>query len=307
MKNTIYYKQVQLLLKLLPLIHKENELALKGGTAINLFFREMPRLSVDIDLTYLPIAERDASLQGITKILGRLKEKANKLLPRAVVNERKLSNTEYWSGLIVQEDGVIVKVEVNTTIRGAVNPPVELSLSDKASELFEMDVTVQSLSFEDVYAGKMCAALDRQHPRDFYDIKHLLENESISDKLRRTFLIYLISNNRPIVELLNPNRIDITDIYRQEFVGMTSDSIKLDELHKSRENLIDLIHSSLTKDEIDFLLSFKKKEPKWDLLGLKGVEDLPSIKWKMINLERMSEDKHSEAYNKLEKFLNTLG
>jgi len=307
MKNTIYYKQVQLLLKLLPLIHKENELALKGGTAINLFFREMPRLSVDIDLTYLPIAERDASLQGITKILGRLKEKANKLLPRAVVNERKLSNTEYWSGLIVQEDGVLVKVEVNTTLRGAVNPPVELSLSDKASELFEMDVTVQSLSFEDVYAGKMCAALDRQHPRDFYDIKHLLENESISDKLRRTFLIYLISNNRPIVELLNPNRIDITDIYRQEFVGMTSDSIKLDELHKSRENLIDLIHSSLTKDEIDFLLSFKKKEPKWDLLGLKGVEDLPSIKWKMINLERMSEDKHSEAYNKLEKFLNTLG
>lgn len=306
MKETIYFKQVQLLLKLLPLIQKEKELALKGGTAINLFFRDMPRLSVDIDLTYLPIADRETSLQGITEILLRLKSNTNKLLPKAIVSDRKLNTTEFLSGLIIQESGIIIKVEVNSTIRGSVNPPVEISLTNKASELFEMDVTVQSLSFEDVYAGKMCAALDRQHPRDFYDIKLLLENEGVSDNLRRTFIIYLISNGRPIVELLDPHRIDISNIYEQEFKGMTNDSVPLDSLLESRDKLIKTIHSSLTKEEIDFLLSFKNKSPRWDLLNFEGASDLPSVKWKMINLNRMSKEKHAEAYKKLEEFLNTL-
>lgn len=152
----------------------------------------------------------------------------------------------------------------------------------------------------------MCAALDRQHPRDFYDIKLLLENDGISDNLRRTFLIYLISNNKPIVELLNPNRIDISDLYNQEFVGMTADSVTLDELLESREGLIKSIHSSLTKEEIEFLLSFKKKEPKWNLLGFEGIEDLLSVKWKILNLNNMSSEKHTEACNKLEEFLASL-
>lgn len=306
MKNTIYYKQVKLLLNLLPLIHKEKVLALKGGTAINLFFRSVPRLSVDIDLTYLPISNRETSLQDITKVLNRIKVNINGFFPNAIIKERALNNTKYISGLIVREGGALIKIEVNTTIRGAVNSPVEISLSNKASELFEMDTSVQCLSFDDVYAGKICAALDRQHPRDFYDIKLLLENEGIGDNLRKTFIVYLISNNRPIIELLNPNYIDITDTFNQEFSGMTTDKVTIEELLKSRNNLIESIHSSLTAEEIEFLLSFKNKKPKWNLLGLKSVKNLPSVKWKMINLDNMSEYKHAAAYNKLEKFLNTL-
>jgi predicted nucleotidyltransferase component of viral defense system len=306
MKNTIYYKQVQLLLKLLPIISKERDFALKGGTAINLFFRNMPRLSVDIDLVYLPIADRDASLQGITKNLNAIKQNIVRLLPTTVVNDRDINNTTFLSGLNIQNDGVSVKVEVNTTIRGAVNQTKEISLSEKAAELFEMAVTVKSLSFEDVYAGKICAALDRQHPRDFYDVKLLLENEGISDNLRKTFIVYLISSNRPIVELLNPNRIDIADVFEQEFSGMTNDNVTIDELLKSRENLIEVIQSSLTEDEIQFLLSFKDRNPKWDLLGLDNVEILPSVKWKMMNLAKMSTDKHKDSYNKLSSFLKSL-
>jgi hypothetical protein len=116
----------------------------------------------------------------------------------------------------------------------------------------------------------------------------------------------LISNNRPIVELLNPNRIDIAEVYNQEFAGMTSENVTLDELLKSRDELISIIHTSLKKDEIDFLLSFKAKNPKWELLGFSGVENLPSVKWKMLNLNRMDSEKHAEAYNKLEEFLITL-
>lgn len=53
-----YRKQVSLLIKIVPLVAKEAVFALKGGTAINLFLRNMPRLSVDIDLTYLPVKDR---------------------------------------------------------------------------------------------------------------------------------------------------------------------------------------------------------------------------------------------------------
>ena len=66
MKDTIFFKQAELLLRILPLIDKEEVLALKGGTAINFFVRDLPRLSVDIDLTYLPVNERSfaSSLKG---------------------------------------------------------------------------------------------------------------------------------------------------------------------------------------------------------------------------------------------------
>ena len=54
-RTSIYYKQVQLLMDVIPFIAKEETFALKGGTAINLFIQDLPRLSVDIDLTYLPV------------------------------------------------------------------------------------------------------------------------------------------------------------------------------------------------------------------------------------------------------------
>ncbi|TCQ91865.1 nucleotidyltransferase AbiEii toxin of type IV toxin-antitoxin system [Rahnella sp. JUb53] len=61
-RESIYYRQVQLLLQLLPFIAKHDCFALKGGTAINLFIRNFPRLSVDIDLVYLPVLDREESL-----------------------------------------------------------------------------------------------------------------------------------------------------------------------------------------------------------------------------------------------------
>ncbi|WP_292617854.1 nucleotidyl transferase AbiEii/AbiGii toxin family protein [Mesorhizobium sp.] len=67
-------RQVQLLVRTLPYIARHEEFALKGGTAINLFYRDMPRLSVDIDLTYVPIVDRETTLKGIDTTLERLRE-----------------------------------------------------------------------------------------------------------------------------------------------------------------------------------------------------------------------------------------
>lgn len=72
-RDSLFYRQVALLVRVLPWVATEKCLALKGGTAINLFVRDMPRLSVDIDLAYLPIEPREASLQHISAALFGLR------------------------------------------------------------------------------------------------------------------------------------------------------------------------------------------------------------------------------------------
>lgn len=73
--NERYRKQVVLLVQGIPAVAEEQDFALKGGTAINLFIRDMPRLSVDIDLTFLPVMPRDESLAAIEAALPRIKER----------------------------------------------------------------------------------------------------------------------------------------------------------------------------------------------------------------------------------------
>ncbi|MGH7808573.1 MAG: nucleotidyl transferase AbiEii/AbiGii toxin family protein [Thermodesulfobacteriota bacterium] len=183
MKDSPFFKQAELLLQILPYIDKERIFALKGGTAINFFVRELPRLSVDIDLTYLPLSERSSALSDISESLNRIATNIANSFSDLRRNNIKDGETGLISGLIVQKSGFTVKVEPNPVIRGTVFLPQESRLNKKAEDLFEISVIMQILSFEDLYGGKICAALDRQHPRDLLDIKFLLENEGITEKL----------------------------------------------------------------------------------------------------------------------------
>jgi len=305
MKDSPYYKQAELLLKVLPLINYDKELALKGGTAINFFIRDLPRLSVDIDLVYLPIEDRDSTLAGITNKLKVIGDSVKSSITGAQIIERKLNNTENWSGIQVRTSDASIKIEPNTVIRGSVYEPEEMTLCSKAEDMFELSLKTQCLSLSDLYGSKICAALDRQHPRDLFDIKLLLENEGFKEEIRKAFIVYLISHDRPIVEVLNPNLNNLSTEFGQEFSGMTEETLELSELTDTFYKLKGLIKNSLTDKEKEFLLSFKRKEPKWGLLGLENIEVLPSVKWKQINLGRMTAEKHKEAYEKLEKFLSS--
>lgn len=303
MKNSRFFNQAALLLRIMPVINNEQKFALKGGTAINFFVRDLPRLSVDIDLVYLPVEEREKSLNDISEAIVRIENRLSQIIP-GLRYQRKLNPVERtFYGLIVSSENAIVKIEPNTTLRGSVYPPEMLNLCSKAEDLFELSLKVRSLSSEELYAGKVCAALDRQHPRDLFDIKLLLENEGITDKLRKAFIVYLISHPRPIEEVLNPNMIDIRDIFAKEFKGMTSEDIKLEELLEIRRKLVEIIRQSLTENEKSFLISFKNKLPEWNLLGLDGIDNMPAVKWKLENLNRMSPAKHKAALLKLEKYL----
>jgi predicted nucleotidyltransferase component of viral defense system len=302
-KDTIYAKQVQLLVQILPLIDTEKCFALKGGTAINLFYRDLPRLSVDIDLLYIPMDERDLALRTIRAALSRISA-----LIRQRIRNAEVQNAHEQSEalrLIVQQGEVRIKVELSPVIRGTVFPEERREVCEEVEKGFGY-VEMQVASLPDVYAGKLCAALDRQHPRDLFDVKFLLENEGLTDNLRKTFLVFLISHQRPMAELLAPHRKDIRAVYEAEFRHMAKIDVPVGELEAAREKLIEQIHSGLTHEEKMFLLSFKSRKPEWALLGIdtQTVSNLPSVRWRMQNLVRMQHQKHSQAFKKLEEILS---
>lgn len=74
-KDSVFFRQAELLLRTLPLLHEETDFAAKGGTAINFFVRNMPRLSVDIDLTFIPITDRVTAHDRISATLLRLSKR----------------------------------------------------------------------------------------------------------------------------------------------------------------------------------------------------------------------------------------
>lgn len=296
-----YHRQVQLLLQLLPYVAEHGCFALKGGTAINLFFRDFPRLSVDIDLVFLPMMERAEALNTIRQSLTTLAESIRSGIPgvRVVASFREKQDA---LRLTVNKEGAQIKIELSPVLRGTVYAPALMPVSERVEEDFGY-AEIQVVHFADLYAGKICAALDRQHPRDLFDVKLLLDNEGVDDSLRKALLVYMISHNRPIAELLRPNFKDISGLYEGEFRSMAQEDVSLHELETTRERLVDLIHSSLTEQERQFLLTFKRCSPDWALLGLQGIEHLPAVRWKLRNLNKMSAANHIRAMNELERIL----
>lgn len=300
-RTSIYYKQVQLLLQVIPFISRHDCFALKGGTAINLFVRDLPRLSVDIDLVFLPIYERQESLLIIQSALESICEDIKKAIPNMGFIKSYL-NSDDTPRLTIMRSGVQIKIELSPVLRGTLFKPQVLAVTNKVDNEFGF-AEIAVVSHADLYAGKICAALDRQHPRDLFDVKFLLENEGLTDDLRKAVVVYMASHNRPIAELMKPKTKDIGGIYQGEFLAMSEQLVELAELESTRRRLIELINTSLTEKERKFLLSFKACKPDWSLLGLPGIEKLPALQWKQLNLAKMSREKHQKAYQNLEDIL----
>ena len=296
-KNEPSRKQVQLLIRVLPTVFEENCFALKGGTAINLFIRDMPRLSVDIDLVYLPDDERTVALENIRNALARIADKLEKIILGLSIHRAFNDNPDALR-LFIEQNDTRIKVETSPVLRGTVNTPEIRKVRDSVEDEFGY-VKGPVVSLADLYGGKICAALDRQHPRDLFDIKLLLEKEGITDDIRKAFLVYLISHARPMAELLNPNRKDISSLYENEFSGIVTQEVSLKELETTRESLIEQLNKYITNDERNFLLSFKRGEPDWDLLGLVEIDKLPAVMWKQQNLDRMIQGKREVAIENL--------
>lgn len=294
-----YKDQVSLLLEAIGPVFTDKRLGLKGGTAINLFILDMPRLSVDIDVVYLPVTGRDEFIQDIEDvfqgIIHRLKIYKTSLLRTKDNLPRQL---------IIENEKASVKIDVNLVVRGSVYDTKDLVLCKSAEEEFEKSVKVQCLSFEDIYAGKFCAALDRQHPRDIYDVHLFFQNFELTEKLKKAFIIYLLSGNRPIHEVLVPNLLDQKGVFEREFYGMTRKiNFTYEDFERIRLSLVDRIKGSLTEQDKKFLIEFNQGNPRWDLLNVQNAEYLPGIKWKLLNIEKMPSLKRKSDTSELEKKL----
>ena len=296
----IYRKQVALLVRVLPCVAPETCFALKGGTAINLFVRDLPRLSVDIDLAYLPVAPRNESLAAIGAAMRRIAERLRAAFPKAQITEN--AHDGAVTKLLVRADGVQIKVEVTPVLRGCVYEPEIRAVSPAVEASFGF-AEVPVVSFADLYAGKLVAALDRQHPRDLFDVRELLADEGIDDALRRAFLVYLLSHDRPMSEVLAPTRKDIAAEFTRVFEGMTDAPVALSELLEARETMIASLVGRMPEGHRRFLVSFEKGQPDWPLLALPGVEKLPAVKWRQQNLDKLAPSKRAALVARLEEVL----
>jgi predicted nucleotidyltransferase component of viral defense system len=302
MIDSPFFKQAKLMLQCLPSVASEKHFALKGGTAINMFVRSMPRLSVDIDLTYLPLEDRVSSLQNMSSSLERIAKSIENALKNSKV--QRTEREDQIIKLVVRTPEAYIKIEPNFILRGTTSPPTIMTLVKEAEDLFEMSTSILVVPISDLYGGKIVAALDRQHPRDLFDIKLLLENEGITDEIRRGFLVFLVSHDRPMHEVVSPNRKDLANHYDREFKYMVSNPTSLEALYEARESLINCIGSKLTPEEKKFLLTMKSGDPNWSLLGVPKAKDLPGVQWKLKNIKKMDETKRKLQYSKLEKALN---
>jgi predicted nucleotidyltransferase component of viral defense system len=297
-----YRRQAALLVRVIPLVAEETCFALKGGTAINLFVRDMPRLSVDIDLTYLPVEDRPTSLANIDKAMRRIAARIAKGIPGARVTSAKLKEADIVAKHFVELDGVAIKIEVTPVLRGCVYDPKVRPVSEAVEAQFGF-AEIQVVSFADLYAGKLVAALDRQHPRDLFDVRDLLANEGVDDELRNAFIVYILSHNRPMAEVLAPTRQDIRQEFERGFEGMTGKPVSLDDLLQTREDLIAELVGKMPLEHRKFLASFKRGKPQWELLAVPHAERLPAVQWRLQNLAKMDPEKRELLIRNLLKAL----
>ncbi|HID9122112.1 TPA: nucleotidyl transferase AbiEii/AbiGii toxin family protein [Klebsiella michiganensis] len=276
-----YARQVRLLMTALPHVAKESCFALKGGTAINLFVQDFPRLSVDIDLAVI-----NDALMRITESLNG----------RSGITAIRQENKADEKRITVNTADSKIKIEVSPVWRGLLLPPAEMPVCEQVEMEYGF-TTMNVVLLADLYGGKICAALDRQHPRDLFDVLNMLEKPGLTREIFDGFLCYLAGHPRPIAELLAPNwdTARIATLYAQKFSGMTQRETSLESLLSVTTLLPQALKSHLTDRDRQFLLSYKQNSPDWSLFCYPEIQHLPAILWKLRNLALLK-DKNPAKY-----------
>jgi predicted nucleotidyltransferase component of viral defense system len=282
--NKAYADTVRLLLTVAPEIFRSDIFAMKGGTAINLFVRDMPRLSVDIDVTYTSWeTPRDAALKAISDEIGTIAKRLRGM--RLEVKTTSASDIGD-SKLLVSNTQVQVKVEINLVFRGTVLPVEKRPLSARTAEMFSVELSVPTLAVEELYGSKIVAALDRQHPRDLFDVAQMYEADGLTERTVECFVTYLAGHNRPMHEVLFATPKDIAQEYQSTFVGMTRAPVTLETLLQARARLFGELPTRISDKHKTFLVGLARAAPDWSLLECKHAKNLPAIRWRIENLEK---------------------
>ena len=286
--DSTYLRQAELVVRCIPAIAAEPCFAIKGGTAINLFELNLPRLSVDIDLTFLPLTDRATAIAEINAALQRIEKR---LEARGIAVRTR--GTDVSRKIACFANGAEIKIEPNFILRGAVYPVRMLELSPKMSEIVRVSAEMQVLSFKELYGGKVCAALDRQHPRDLFDMAQFYKAHSL-EEVKEGFLVLALGHNRPLHELLGPMIQEQSEIFDQQFAGMSDEPFSYDEhlatLERLTADVKDLFDDGDKQRLLDFV-SLSGEENAW---GIPHFDELPAIRWKRHNLESLRKSNPSK-------------
>jgi hypothetical protein len=283
--NATYIKTVRLLLAVAPVLFKDGPFVLKGGTAINLFLRDMPRLSVDLDLVLADhrIAREDAFL-----VISSALESAKAALIKMGYNcEVGATGEGDEVKLFIEQDRTRIKAEVNHVFRGTVLPTVICPLMPQAQEMFRTDVLLPVLHADELYGSKLVAAMDRQHPRDLFDVLGIYENGGLTSGIIECFVCYLAGHNRPVHEVLFGNEIEIKTAFTNEFTGMARNAVTLDVLLEIRHRLFADLPAHLSRNQRTFLSGLVQGEPDWSMMKCPHLSEMPAIRWKLENIRKL--------------------
>jgi len=299
-KSHVYSQKVELLLRLIPIVMEEGVFAVHGGTAINLFLKDLPRYSVDIDLTYIPLSGRQDSLDDINLHLKSISDKAK----RQIKGLRMVPNFSTCK-LLCEYQGKQVKIEVNQTKRGIIGGEVlTVPLSDKAQEEFSLYCEAKIVPLTLLYGGKIAAALSRQHPRDLFDVKYM---EFPISKCREGIIFCLLGSDRPIHESFAPRLIDQHEAMENQFTGMTNIPFSYEEFEDTRSRLIDDVKSIMTEEDKRFLISFESGNPEWEGYEFEYFKEYPSVQWKLLNLKKLAKSNPQKLRDEVDKLRQVLG
>jgi len=283
--DKFYVETVRLLLETAPHIFRTPRFALKGGTALNLFIRNVPRLSVDIDVVYTD--HKPGRDEAMKEIAVELAASAKKLASLGIGSEFLRTKAGDEMKILVRRARSQVKVEVNFVFRGTVLPVETRNLAHTARELFTTELSLPVLAEAELYGSKLVAALDRQHPRDFFDVRGLFQESGLTGEIVECFVCYLAGHNRPIHEVLFSRDVNMAMAYENEFQGMTRDEVTLADLVAARERLRIELAAALTEQQKQFLLSVAGGEPEWNLMACPHLAEMPAIRWKLENLAKL--------------------
>jgi hypothetical protein len=280
-----YVDTVRLMLEVAPEVFASGRFAMKGGTALNLFVQDMPRLSVDIDVVFIPHrTPRETALAEIASELSALKTRINR---RGIKAEIASSKTGDETKLLARRDRIEVKIEINHVFRGTLLPVETRSLTKTASDLFTTALSVPTLAVAELYGSKLVAAMDRQHPRDLFDVHGMFNRFGLTPEIVECFVGYIAGHNRPVHEVLGSRDIELARPFENEFAGMEREPVSLKVLGDARVRLRRELAASLTANHKRFLVGLVAGEPPWEAMQCRHLAELSAIQWKLQNLARL--------------------
>ena len=287
-----YINTVRLLLAIAPIIFKQPNFAIKGGTALNLFVQDMPRLSVDIDVVFTDYRlPRERALECIAE---SLRSAAIELTGLGYSAHLPKTKDGHELKMMVRNDRAQVKVEVNCVFRGTLHEVVLSPLVAPAQEMFTTDAMLPVLQMPELYGSKLVAAMDRQHPRDLFDVRLMLDKFGLTDDIANCFVGYLAGHNRPVHEVLFSNLIPENQLriaFENEFEGMTMKVIPFELLVATQQEMHKILRTALTENMRHFLLSLVQLKPDWSLMPYAHLKELPAVQWKLFNLAKLRQTK----------------